>query len=452
MEAAGHSRRPRLVASSQNSSGIGGSPVNQEHATRVMGAALANPVNPGGMTGYAPDARYITAEFINRANIPGHPVLHVLDAAGFLVDNGSEVINMSWSFWFGNVADSESGESVITNLMADYMAYGENIVLVPAVNQLPNVRPTAPGSSRNVITVGGLEDDLQRAWVENDHGPTLDGRSKPDLLGNDSALVPQAWRDWRNGVPAVVAPGGTSAAAPHVTGGAVQLIDYGKTNGESVDQKVIRAVLTSSAVKALDSDGSPWSNAGAAPLDNEQGAGILNMQRAHAIYSAGQWEGPGHVPSYDLTTVSGATRSPEHRSGGGTRVYLLGTPDALGDLDVTLIFDRHTLWDDVDDDGSISEGDTFFTSPTDVQDNIDLVLLRDGVEIAASRSLVDTTEHLHLEGLGPGVYELRVERLNVPNSGSSEEIALAIYSSVNWAASDDGIFADGFESGDTSQW
>jgi hypothetical protein len=45
---------------------------------------------------------------------------------------------------------------------------------------------------------------------------------------------------------------------------------------------------------------------------------------------------------------------------------------------------------------------------------------------------VDTVEHLHLTGLAPGAYELHVERLAVPNSGSGETYGLAWYSSVLW--------------------
>ncbi len=438
--------RPRLVAASQNADGIGGSPVNQQHATRVMGAALARGLNAGDMTGYAPDARYVTAEFLNRASVPGLQVMNVVDAAGFLVANEVDVINMSWSFWQGSAIDSQNGEAEITNLLVDYLAYGENILCVPAVNQLVDYdKPTAPGSSRNVLTVGGMENDLMRAWSEHDHGPTLDGRSKPDLLGNDSAFVPQAWQGWRFGFPAILGGGGTSAAAPHVTGAAAQLIDYGKANGESLDQKVLRAVLMTSANKALDADGTPWANGLTTPLDDEQGAGVIDTVRAHAIYSAGSWTQSGGIPAYDLATVNG-----EIEGVGGRVVYALGRPQgASASLTATLVFDRHTFWDDVNSNGVIDQGDGFYLDPNDGQDDLDLALVRDGVEVAASRSLVDTVEHLHLEDLAPGDYELHVERRQVAGSGSGEEFALAIFSETPWSVP---LFADGFESGDASAW
>ena len=63
----------------------------------------------------------------------------------------------------GFVIDSENGEAPITDLMADYLAYASNIVCVAYVNELayPTI-PTAPGAARNVITVGGLDQDLEQ--------------------------------------------------------------------------------------------------------------------------------------------------------------------------------------------------------------------------------------------------------------------------------------------------
>ena len=428
--------RPRLVAANQNNFGTAGSPLNAVHATAVMGIVLSKGVNPGDIMGLAPDARYVTAEFINRADIPGHPVLDVLDAAGFLVQNGAEVINMSWSWWFGSTTASEQGETSVTNLMADYLSYGLNIVCVPAVNQLStHIRPTAPGSSRNVITVGGLHDDLVRAWSEQDHGPTLDGRSKPDLIGNDSENAIGLWFGWRFGFPATGFLQGTSFAAPFVTGAVAQMLDYGKHNGENTDHRVIKAIIMNSGQKAADADGSPWSNSPTVPLDDEQGTGILDLARVHAMYAAGQQTpGPVDVPGYDFRTVTGtAARGHE----GGTVLYRLGTPVVSNaDMDVTVVWDRHTFWNDANGNSQIDQGDSFFTSPTDTQDDLDLVVLRDGVEWAASRSSVDNIEHLHITGATLGVYDLRVERLAVPFSGSGEDYAMAWDSSVRWVYPD----------------
>ena len=429
--------RPRLVAAAQNALGIGGSPTNDVHSTGVLGIVLARGANNGDITGLAPDARYISAEFINRANVPGLAEMNVVDAANFVLTNGAEVVNMAWSWWTGSVTDSETGEAPITDLMADYMAFASNIVCVAYVNELssPTI-PTAPGAARNVITVGGLEQDLVHAWRYDNFGPTLDGRCKPDILGNSATnTIAPSW-DWRDGFPAASGYWGNSFAGPFVTGAAAEMLDYAKHHNQIRDHRVIKAILMNSGVTALDDNGAAWSNSSTVPLDNQQGTGILNLQRIYAMYSASrQTNGPVALPGYDFTAIFGTNAPGTNFLGttNGVVSYRLGSPvGSSADLDVTLAWDRHTFWSDLNGNGKIDSADTFYVSATDAQDNLDLVLFRDGAIVAQSRSTVDTIEHLHLTGLPPGSYQLNVERLNVPNSGNNESYGLAWYSSVGW--------------------
>lgn len=423
--------RPRLIAADQNALGIDGGPINANHATAVMGIVLADGFNGGDITGLVPDARYVTAEFINRAEEPSVTPLHVLDAAGFLVDNGAEVINMSWS-WHGSIADSQSGEGSITNLMADYLSYGLNIVCVPAVNQIAsNGLPYAPGAARNVITVGGLEDSLDRVWASQDYGPTTDGRSKPDLLGNDSAYAVAPIGYWRFGIPAQEGLGGTSFAAPFVTGAVAQMLDYGKHNGGNTDHRVIKAVVMTSGRGVLDINGSAWSHSEALPLDDQQGTGVMDIPRIVDMYTAGeQTRLTPEVSGYDYATSSGSS---DQDLASGRYLYVLGTVTSPGGtLNTTLAWDRHTFWTDANTNSTIDQGDSFYVSGSDTQDNLDLVLFRDGIEIEASRSTVDTIEFIHATGLQTGLYELMVERKPVANSGSGEDFALAWWSDGIW--------------------
>ncbi len=419
--------RPRLIAELQNNLGPSGAPVNAVHATAVMGIVLSKPFNGGDLQGLAPDARYVCAEFINRAGIPGLPVQDVFDAAGFLVANGVEVINMSWSWWSGTNNDSYNGETSLTNLMADYLSYGRGIVCVPAVNQLTDhVFPTAPGSSRNVITTGGMHADLARAWVSQDHGPTLDGRGKPDLLGNSAENALGLWYEHASGLPMRDGLYGTSFSAPFVTGAVAQMLDFGKHHSLPTRPIVIKAVLMSACRPALDSDSSAWSHTTAQPLDDEQGTGLFDLARVHAIYSAGEQNADTcAVPGFDLARIDANIGVPI--SGGRQVFYRLGTFTG-GDpaLVATLAWDRHTFWNDVNSNGAIDAPDNFYTDPADRQDNLDLVLYEDGQEYVASRSLVDNVEHLRTV-LTPGhFYELAVVRHNVALTGDGEDYALAL--------------------------
>jgi hypothetical protein len=159
-------------------------------------------------------------------------------------------------------------------------------------------------------------------------------------------------------------------------------------------------------------------------MDYQQGTGILNLQRAYGMYSAGdQATGPVATPGYDFTTITNGITS-----------YLLGSPStSTADLDVTMAWDRHTFWEDVNGDGQIDAGDTFYTKPdTDAQSIIELILYKNGVQVAESISQVDTIQHLHLTNLTPGAYQLNVQRVFVQNATASEPYGLAWYSSVTW--------------------
>jgi len=429
--------RPRLIAASQNSLGVDGSPTNDVHSTACLGIVVARGRNNGDITGLAPDARFISSEFLNRANLFSLTEPNILDALNFVLTNGAEVINMPWSEWYGSITDSETGEAPLTDLMADYLMYASNIFCVAYDNELTNPTiPTAPGAARNVITVGGLDTDLQRVWVGDNSGPTLDGRCKPDILGGFATNCTTPSSDWRQGFPVAYGYEGNSFAGPFVTGAAVQMIGYAKQHGLNRDHRLLKAILMNSGVKALDVDGAPWNNSPPAPLDYQQGTGILNLPRVYAMYSAGQQKGVAAVPGYDFTTVYGTNAPGAFLLGASNGVvsYLLGSPaTATADLDVTLAWDRHTYWTDVNGDGQIDAGDTFYVDTnSDAQSILNLVLFRNGQQVAQSISAIDTIQYLHLTNLTTGAYQLNVERLAVPTAGPSEPYGLAWISSVPW--------------------
>ncbi len=430
--------RPRLIKAVQNSLGVDGSPTNDVHSTACLGLVVARGLNDGDITGLAPDARYVEAEFLNRANLSGLPELDVLDAVNVCLTNGAEVLNMPWSYWSGDTTDSETGEAPITDLMADYLMYASNIFCVAYDNELtdPTI-PTAPGSARNVITVGGLAADLMHVWSSDDSGPTLDGRCKPDILGGFATNCITPYWQWRSGFPVEFGFEGNSFAGPFVTGAAAQMLGYAKKHGLNRDHRLLKAIIMNSGAPCLDDNGAAWTNSPTVPLDYQQGTGILNMQRVYGMYSAGQQPSGGvAVPGFDFNTNYGTNVLGSFLLGNSNGIvsYLLGSPATnIADLDVTMAWDRHTYWSDVNGDGQIDAGDTFYVDTiNDPQNILALVLFRNGVQVAESISAVDTIQHLHLMNLTPGAYQLNVERLSVPNAGVGEPYGLAWYSSVPW--------------------
>jgi hypothetical protein len=83
---------------------------------------------------------------------------------------------------------------------------------------------------------------------------------------------------------------GTSFAAPHVAGGAALAYQYAKDNSKSTDHRVMKAALMAAAdrVSVTDKGGNAWqpANQGFDPLDDQLGAGNLQVDDTLNVYSA----------------------------------------------------------------------------------------------------------------------------------------------------------------------
>ncbi len=104
----------------------------------------------------------------------------------------------------------------------------------------------APGCARLVITVGASTDD-DMVLEASSHGPTSDGRVKPDVLFPGTGIVSCRASDTSLGDPldlAYTEASGTSMATPHASGVAALLLeaDPGLTPGE------IKELMTGTAV------------------------------------------------------------------------------------------------------------------------------------------------------------------------------------------------------------
>jgi serine protease AprX len=134
-------------------------------------------------------------------------------------------------FWDGLIDDN----SVLVGKSAGNAGDGTTTITHPA--SAFNVLAVANMNDGNTVTRG---DDVITA--SSSRGPTLGGRKKPDLAAPGNATM-STNNDWDGGFfgsnPDFISFGGTSAAAPHVTGAAVLLTDLRSSDNPIATKAVL---------------------------------------------------------------------------------------------------------------------------------------------------------------------------------------------------------------------
>jgi hypothetical protein len=414
---------PRLVAQANfvtsEPSNTGGDVYG--HGTAVGGVALGrDPV----YNGIATDARYVNARVLDSGNgFAGDP--QVINGIGFALQNNATVLNLSLTYF----ATGSSGGSRLA-LMTDWAAYSRGVTVVGITgNDFGATTSPSPvqalGDAYNLISTAatGAPNAYDRVAAFSRVGPVGGNRSKPDIAAPGQSIT-TANANWETGADFNTWDG-TSFAAPHVTGIVAAATEYGRAHGLSTSPIVFKAALMNSAEKVKDRDGNAWAPLAAStsgglytatgPLDNQSGAGQVDGLAFARQYAAGRFA-PGAVSpvGWALDTITG-TAAPVD--------YAVALPLQVGStFAATLAWNRHVGRTD-DGNGLVDNGDTF--SLLESLDNLDLYLLRDGTPVAASVSTVDNVEHLYFTVTDPGLYTVRVARLDVAGSGTSEEFALA---------------------------
>jgi serine protease AprX len=168
----------------------------------------------------------------------------VLSHADWMVSTATddaEVINLS--FGYGTASDSDystfdqfwdgliDDNSVLVTKSAGNNGNGTTTITHPA----PAYNLIAVANVNDLNTVSRTDDVITSS---SSRGPTLNGRKKPDISapGNNSMTTNN---DWAGTGPDFVNLGGTSAAAPHVNGGAILLTDLRSNDNPAANKAIL---------------------------------------------------------------------------------------------------------------------------------------------------------------------------------------------------------------------
>jgi subtilase family protein len=310
------------------------------------------------------------------------------------------VVNESFVFFGLSASEQQVMDSTYDNYAARYAT-----LFVSAVGNGGSVLP--PGTCYNGIGVGAYG-----SGSASSVGPTLDnGRAKPDITAPESF---------------------TSFSTPQVSGAAAVLMqaalrgDGGPATASASDIRTVKALLINGAVKPQD-----WASHPPSPLDPRYGSGVLNVFNAYEqlvglqhgfIVSTKPASGGPHPPTSDPATV-GAPRGWDFNTVSSTSAVLLNpamdgvnhyyfnlTNRLAGEpltATLTLVWSRQA-------------------NQTAIN-NLSLFLIdrATGNLVAASTSIVDNVQHVFVERLPAGQYDVQVLKSASNSVSDAETYALA---------------------------
>lgn len=233
------------------------------HGTHIAGIIAGNGyASRGRYVGVAPKSNILAVKALDRNG--GGSTSKVIEAISYVIETkdqyNTKIINLS----IGTPANSTCENDPLCKAVNMAIKAGL-IVVVAAGNSGPSKGTIlSPGTNRNVITVGAV-DDKRTIDTSDDtiadfssRGPTLDGIKKPDLVApgvNINSLS-------SNKLDSYVPLSGTSMATPLVSGTIALLFsEYGNLTPTQV-----KAMLLNSCIDLNDTE-------------DHQGAGMLNLKK-----------------------------------------------------------------------------------------------------------------------------------------------------------------------------
>jgi len=370
------------------------------HGTDVAGIVGSNDAT---YTGMAPGARIINAKVMEGCNLSGWTSTTIA-GVDWALANGASVINMS-------LRDLEATRYDGNSQIAKYVDYVVHTAGVTWVKSAGNSGPgcagtdgtghvTSPADAYNVVSVGwetyefnAIHDCSSIGYTDDDRDGAWDDRCAVRLCAPGSAVTStnNNWETQDDFTPM----SGSSMAAPHVSGLAALLWDYGFRTSLPRDPELLRAVMMNTARHILRKDRSPWQNTSTRPLDQDQGAGEIDAAAALQLYA-----NPGR---YALISIPQTAEGQSHW-------YSINVTNAPTVIRATLCWDRH-----------VSD---YAADPPPCND-LDLGLYRcpTAAPLASSVSPGDNVEHIWFPALENGKYWLQVRANALP--AGDETAALA---------------------------
>jgi hypothetical protein len=258
----------------------------------------------------------------------------------------------------------------------DYVARYGTIFVSGAGNGGPVSSPATAYNGISVGAYGGL----------SSIGPTLGGRSKPDITAPSSL---------------------TSFSTPLVSGAATLLVQAANRNdagpgtaSAAADVRTIKALLLNSATKPPD-----WTNGVTTPLDARYGAGVVHVGNAYRQLRGGQ-HSPVLTESFSLTSPHPppvtSSNLPTRRGWDSQSLSSTANRHGLAHyfVDLTGVTGRTAtislVWNRGLNQVNINNLDLFLYDAAS------------GALVASSESGVDNVEHLRVGNLPPGRYNFQV--------------------------------------------
>jgi hypothetical protein len=275
--------------------------------------------------------------------------------------------------WIGNFSTAESIDRLNR---VDFMVDRDDVlVLGGANNGSSSAVPHLLASGYNSMIVG-------RSDGNHSHGPTV--------INGAGRYIPH-----------IVAPAPNTSNATPMVASAAALLHEKAIGTDAARSETMRAVLMAGATKQ---EFASWDRTTTRPLDQQYGAGELNVYNSYQILEGGEFNASATQPSFTVGLSGWDYVDAINASDTFFYDFEVGDGFQLDELSISLnwnlnVTDTNASPDIFDPVTSLTNLDMRFF------DSSDSFL---GTEIDASLSTVDNLEHIYLRNLAAGRYTLQI--------------------------------------------